>query len=35
MSFDDYVLAEDEEFIRFCKEKNLAKSTAQKNIRII
>ena len=30
MSFENYVLAEDEEFIRFCKEKNIAPSTTTK-----
>ena len=30
MDFDDYVLVEDEEFIKFCKEKNLSPSTTTK-----
>ena len=30
MSFDDYVLVEDPEFINFCKEKNIAPSTTTK-----
>ena len=30
MSFEDYVLVEDPEFINFCKEKNIAPSTTTK-----